>query len=98
MKPRLCNEIFGFFTGAHFRVGSFPAPIGGTKTFTFDSAKSRSRDFSLLIYTTTGVGNGAGMHPKRSISGRTRQVCLLQFSLELASLSKDDSLHVRPQG
>lgn len=38
-KHVLCNEIFGFFTGAHFRVGSFPAPIGGTKTFTFDSEK-----------------------------------------------------------
>ncbi|CAJ1334007.1 unnamed protein product [Effrenium voratum] len=33
----LCEEMFGLFTASHFHVGSFPAPIGGTKSFTFKS-------------------------------------------------------------
>eukprot|EP00913_Durusdinium_trenchii_P012680 g11907.t1 len=46
-KPRICSELFGLFTASHFRVGSFAAPIGGQKTFTFEMGLTEAQTWDV---------------------------------------------------
>lgn len=43
----ICSELFGLFTASHFRVGSFAAPIGGQKTFTFEMGLTEAQTWDV---------------------------------------------------
>jgi len=43
----ICGDLFGFFTGSHFRIGSFPTPIGGHKSYTFEMGLTEAQTWDV---------------------------------------------------